>query len=143
MPRDVLISLSHCGRINSTLLALSCSNGALVHCFNALNFHRSSFEFNLSVPDFPPVRRLRLFFFLLNFHVSVENFRLFSGPALKTLWAKTTLKLNFPRKHVCALVRNRRLRNHLAQRETLTCGCCLPHLHKHFAAPVTDHCSVT
>lgn len=42
-------------RINSSLLSLSCSNEALVNfnCFDALNFHRSSFEFNLSVPDFP------------------------------------------------------------------------------------------
>lgn len=33
-------------------------------------------------------------FFFFNFHVSVENFRLRFLTWLKTLWAKTTLKLN-------------------------------------------------
>lgn len=116
---------------STQLLSLSSSNDAWVH------FHRSSFEFNLSGPDFPPARRLlckssTLVFFFFNFHVSVENFRLRFLTWLKTLWAKTTLKLNFPCKHVCALVRNHRLRNHLAQRQTLACCCCLPHLCKHF-----------
>lgn len=120
-------------RTNSTLSSLSCSNEALLHfnCLNAPEFPQIFIwiqpfcaRFSTSVRAF-----VSQFNFFFNFHFSVENYRLCFLTRLKTLWAKTTLKLNFPCKHVCA--QNHRLRNHLAQRFMLACCCCLPHLRKH------------